>query len=138
VPQEAYPYAHQPATSKPASKMRLLCRDFPWTIDIEPRSGYTFVAVGDVWEGLHKALQEPITASEWAMASGAQQKVIEEAMQKRISRGDPVKQAKRLDMTGKMRVFMGLAKDDAVMKKPLLPGTEEVAETWVVILGPST
>jgi len=136
VPHEAFPYAHQPATSKAAPKMRLLCRDFPWIIDIEPRTGYTFVAIGDVWEGLHKALQEPLTASEWAMAGADHQKVIGEAMQKRISKGDPVKHAKRLDMVGKMRVFMGLAKDDAVLKKPLLPGTEEVEETWVVILGP--
>jgi len=135
---DAQQIAHHSAIRDPVQKMRLVGRDFPWVVDIVPRVGYHHVVVGDIWAGLYKALQEPLTASEWILAGAMDaQRGIEEAMERRLARGDKDKFVKRIDWLGKSRLFKGLMKDELTLKRPLLPGTEPCAETWVVLLGAS-
>jgi len=114
--------------------MRLISKSFPWTIDIDSGSPIT---VGDVWDALYYALQEPIVNSEWGfIARDVKLKErVENAMAQRVA-ADPMadKQPKRIDFLGETTLFRGLEKDDEFAKAMLLPGVKAWTETWVVKL----
>ena len=114
--------------------MRLISKFFPWTIDIDSGSAIT---VGDVWDALYCALQEPIVNSEWGFITRdlKLKEQVENAMAKRVA-GDPMadKRPKRIDFLGETTLFRGLEKDDEFAKAMLLPGSKAWTETWVVKL----
>jgi len=114
--------------------MRLISRSFPWTIDIDSNAPIT---VGDVWDAMHLALQEPIVDSEWGFIARDDKlkSMVEIAMKKRVA-ADPMadKRPKRIDMLGDATLFRGLEKDDEYAKSMLLPTAKAWSETWVIKL----
>jgi len=114
--------------------MRLISRSFPWTIDIDSNSTVT---VGDVWDAMYLALQEPIVDSEWGFIARDEKlrKSVESAMKQRIS-ADPMadKRPKRIDLLGDSTLFRGLEKDDEYARAILLPTAKAWSETWVIKL----
>lgn len=127
-------YRHQgySVLSQPVKCIRLLCREFPWPIEIMNER----VTCGTVWTRIHAVLQEPITASEWTMASPDKQKQIEKARQRRAAEtrdrdGTP----RRIDWLGEMTVFVGLEKDDRLVRQMTMPGMRgNGIDTWVIRL----
>jgi hypothetical protein len=124
------------ATASGATHIRLICKAFPWSIDIPLRKPVT---CEEVWDALYKALQEDIKDSEWGFIVGdaKQQKVIEKAAKKRLEGTTGDKQLKRIDYLGDATVFRGLYKDEEFERVRLLPGENKCPETWVVKFGAS-
>ncbi|KAK7473168.1 hypothetical protein VKT23_001267 [Stygiomarasmius scandens] len=127
-------FRHTPAMAYPVTHMRLVCKSFPWTIDIvSPQNPITVEAV---WEAMYACLQEHLHDSEWGYLcqDKKQRETIEKAAEKR-AKADGDKVLKRIDWLGESTVFKGLEKSEEFEKIRLFPGTTPVAETWVIKLG---
>ena len=124
----------QPAliTEAPITKMRLYSKVFPWTIDIV--SAQHPITCRDIWDAIHRALQQDIEDSEWGVIVLANKwrDAVEKAAKSRMEREKSSKKLKRIDFLGDSTMFKGLEKDEAQEKLRLLPGTEACAETWFV------
>lgn len=114
----------------PTYHIRLISKAFPWSIEIKSTTPITCEAV---WDALHSALQENIADSEWGMLAGEKKlrETIEKAAKKR-GQSDADKALKRIDWLGDGTIFRGLEKVEDFQKIRLLPGSDPVAETWVV------
>ncbi|THU96781.1 hypothetical protein K435DRAFT_86444 [Dendrothele bispora CBS 962.96] len=126
-------YRHTLAMAYPVTNMRLICKSFPWTIDIvSPQAPITVEAV---WEAMYAALQEHIHDSEWGFACQDKKlrETIEKAAEKR-GKVDGDKVLKRIDWLGEHTVFKGLERSEEFEKMRLFPGSNAVAETWVIRL----
>ncbi|KAK7447465.1 hypothetical protein VKT23_014175 [Stygiomarasmius scandens] len=124
-------FSYFPAMGYHVTHMRLICKSFPWKIDIVSRSSIT---VGAIWNEIYVALQEHLCDSEWAIAGRNKRKTIEKAAEKRrMFDGD--KALKRIDWLGENTVFKGLEKNEGLEKSRLLPRATAVPETWVIKLG---
>jgi hypothetical protein len=112
-----------------ATHICLYSKAFPWSIEIKSRDP---VICENVWEAIHKALQEPIGDSEWGLIVGDKdrRKSIEAAMRKR---GDMC--MRRVDYLGEQTLFQGLEQDDGFQKTRLFPGTASSLDTYLVKLG---
>lgn len=111
--------------------LRLVCKDFPWPIEIENE----WVTCGVVWLSVYAALQHPITESEWAMASEKQRDKIKRAVRHREAEsGNNDMKPKRIDWLGDVTVFAGLVRDDTFVKQVTMPGRKDTVDTWVVRL----
>lgn len=114
----------------PVHTLRLVARAFPWPLALTG----AWVVCGRVWDALHAALQERVTAAEWALlcADGARREAVEQAMRRRLEE-DPAgaRVPLRIDWLGEETVFAGLERDDAFVQSVRLPGSEE-CETWVI------
>jgi len=126
----AYRHAHAMATQ--ASHVRLISKDFPWSIDIKT-NGHP-VTCDDVWNALHNALQQPLADSEWGTLSHdhSKAKKVQKAAKQRQSEGDKDKALKRVDWVADHFIFRGLEKDDDFAKRRLVYVESECEETWVV------
>ena len=126
--------------------MRLISKDFPWTIEIDMqkevvkssygRSTSYAINVADVWKAIYNALQEPLLESEWALLMDSswlerdsRRRGIEQAAQKRVGKSPVVR---RVDWLGEKAVFRGLVKDDNFARHRMMPGMKWSADTWVV------
>lgn len=118
------------AMAIPTYHIRLISKAFPWSIEIKSTTPITCAAV---WDALHSALQENIADSEWGMLAGEKKlrETIEKAAKKR-GQSDADKALKRIDWLGDATIFRGLEKVEDFQKIRLLPGSDLVAETWVV------
>lgn len=120
------------ATSRNVRHMRLISKDFPWTIDIIPRRISDVITCGDVWKALHAGLQEKLKDSDWGylniQAEGhmTNRKAVVDAMEQRGGE-NPI----RIDWLGDRNIFKGLEKDDGYARRRLLPGEESCEETWI-------
>ncbi|KAF8828694.1 hypothetical protein HHX47_DHR3000278 [Lentinula edodes] len=125
-----YAYADMYAMAIPTYHIRLISKAFPWSIEIKSTTPITCAAV---WDALHSALQENIADSEWGMLAGEKKlrETIEKAAKKR-GQSDADKALKRIDWLGDATIFRGLEKVEDFQKIRLLPGSDLVAETWVV------
>ena len=111
--------------------VRLVCKDFPWPIEIKEE----WVTCGAVWQSVYTALQQPITESEWAMASEKQRDRIRRAVRHREAEsGNNDMKPRRIDWLGDATVFAGLVRDDAFVKQVTMPGRKDSADTWVIQL----
>jgi hypothetical protein len=127
-------------------------KDFPWTIELTPHTGYGGakqpVYVGDLWEAIYQILHEPVAESEWALLAlgwgeRRRRENIERAADRRRERarakgdreGAKDKRILRIDWLGEETVFKGLEKDDEFAKKVLLPTQEHWDDTWVIKMG---
>ncbi len=131
-------YCNAPATNEPTESVRLISEEFPWTIDISVRSGHGGGAVtcGDVWRGIHYALQEPLTQSEWAilMSNKDSSAGWNERFRNVVQgmRGREPRIPRRVDWLGRNTVFWGLAQNGEFALKMLRPGTKPCRHTYVV------
>ena len=127
-----YAYRHAHATATQASHVRLISKDFPWTIEIKT-TGHP-VTCDDVWNALHAALQHPLADSEWGVLSHdpSKAKKVQKAAKQRQSEVDKDKDLKRVDWVAENFIFRGLEKDDDFAKRRLFYLDNECEETWVV------
>lgn len=120
--------------AKPVKDIQLVCREFPWVIQIKGE----WVTCGLVWKSVHRALRKPITDTDWGFIArdGNRRLTVEKAMKKRLAE-DPkdVAMPLRVDYLGDKAVFKGLEKDDEFVEKFLMPGRDKW-DTWVIRLGP--
>ncbi|EAU90863.1 hypothetical protein CC1G_02250 [Coprinopsis cinerea okayama7 len=129
-----YATRNLPAKVSPTHWLRMICKNFPWTIDIKSTANIT---CGMVWEAVWAALQEPILDSEWGLIV-LDKKVkerVEAAVKKRVE-GNPGadKRPKRIDYLGDVTLFKGLERDEDYEKQRLLPQSQPCPETWVIKL----
>lgn len=118
---------------QPTKRVRLVCKNFPWTVEIKDE----WVFCSRVWDAVHNALQKPIKRSEWALIASDETKTaeIKRARDKRLEQHpDEDRRPKRIDWLGEMTLFRGLERDDAFAKRVLLPGKDENMETCLIRL----
>jgi len=127
-----YATRHAFVTATQASHVRLISKDFPWSIDVKT-NGHP-VTCGNIWDALHAALQEPLADSEWGALSHdpSRAKKVQKAAKQRQSEVDKDKILKRVDWAGENFIFRGLEKDDEFAKRRLAYVDNECEETWVV------
>jgi hypothetical protein len=127
-----YAYRHAYATATQASHIRLISKDFPWSIDIKTTGNP--VTCDDVWSALHTALQKSLADSEWGALSHdpSDAKKVQKAAKQRQSEVDKDKTLKRVDWLADGFIFRGLEKDDDFAKRRLAYVDSECQETWVV------
>lgn len=128
-----YAYRHAHATVTQASHVRLISKDFPWSIDIKT-PGHP-VTCDDVWGALHAALQQPLADSEWGALShdpSKARKVQKSAKQRQTEIDKEKKGLKRVDWVADSYIFRGLEKDDEFAKRRLAYIDGECDETWLV------
>lgn len=117
--------------------VRLVSRDFPWTIDIHPhvRSRVPYVTCGDILYGLYEYFWLDMDAVDWRFVLGLeedQQKAVKDTIELRIRGNGSV--AKKIDWLVKKVLFRGLIKDDDFAQSLLPPGHQLYPYTYVVKL----
>jgi hypothetical protein len=127
-----YVYRHAPATEDYALHIRLVSKDFPWSIEVNSKYNEPVTCEG-IWASLYALLQEPVADSEWGMvvADKERAKKIEKAAKKR-QETDKNKQLKRIDFLADSYIFKGLEKDDEFMKRRTVFFKEECPETYIM------
>ncbi|KAJ7346998.1 hypothetical protein DFH08DRAFT_207658 [Mycena albidolilacea] len=135
APATYMPNRGMPAIASSAAHVRLICKAFPWSIDVMSNAPVT---VEGVWDALYTALQQYIADSEWGIIIGDKKlrETVEKAAKKR-GESDGDTKLKRIDWLGANTIFKGLDRMEEFTELRLLPGTEPCAETWVVKLGSS-
>ncbi|KAG1848186.1 hypothetical protein C8R48DRAFT_750400 [Suillus tomentosus] len=126
---------HIPAFVAPTYEILIISKAFPWSMVIRAPAG-SVVTCGAIFEGLHEMLHKHIEDSEWAIVAldKTRREAIEKAAKARQEK-DKDKRLKRIDWLGDTPMFKGLEKDEEFQKKRHLPGSDTVAETWVVRFG---
>lgn len=126
---------HIPAFVAPTYEILIISKAFPWSMVIRAPAG-SVVTCGAIFEGLHEMLHKHIEDSEWAIVAldKTRREAIEKAAKARQEK-DKDKRLKRIDWLGDTPMFKGLEKDEEFEKKRHLPGSDTVAETWVVRFG---
>ncbi|KAF9654019.1 hypothetical protein BDM02DRAFT_3107236 [Thelephora ganbajun] len=127
-----YAYRHAHATVTQTSHVRLISKDFPWSIDIKT-NGHP-VTCDDIWNALHAALQQPLADSEWGALSHdpSRAKKVQKAAKQRQFEVDKDKGLKRVDWVAENFILRGLEKDDDFAKRRLAYVDSDCEETWVV------
>jgi len=95
--------------------MTVTCQGLPWPVDIHASSA-SYVTVGDVLQGIHRALRSHVSAKEWNESSPNTQERVREAYYRRCKRTQNHKEwedenrngLRRIDWLGKTRMFAGL------------------------------
>ncbi|KDQ55748.1 hypothetical protein JAAARDRAFT_133386 [Jaapia argillacea MUCL 33604] len=134
-------YRNERAISNPTNHLRLVCKDFPWVIEIKLPTG-GLLTCEHVWQAIYNALQVDIVDSEWGIlvvCGGNNQEdrrkgMLKAAKKRGDNSGGPVKM-KRIDWLGDKTMFKGLDRDDGFAEKMIMPGTDRCDETWVIKLG---
>ena len=117
--------------SQPVKNVRLVCKDFPWPIEIKDE----WVVCGTIWEKVYNELQVYITESEWALASEEVRRRIDRAVRFREAEtGNRELRPRRIDWLGEKTLFAGLERDNAYVQSAALPGKREMVDTWVIRL----
>ncbi|KAI0684722.1 hypothetical protein BC835DRAFT_1292396 [Cytidiella melzeri] len=132
-PQEYDHHSRYSVFLQPKNRLRLVCKNFPWTIEIKDEWVYCSL----VWDVMYEALQKPIKSSEWALIAHDESKrqEINKARRKRLERyREDDLRPKRIDWLGEMTLFRGLYCDEAFVRNVLLPGKDEWMETCVIRL----
>lgn len=103
----------------PTKSIRLICREFPWAIEIDK----DVISCKDVWEAVYDALQLRLTPEEWAIADETKRREIQQAVESR--RRGPITPGsmppRRIDWLGDMAVFGGLEKNEALVRERVVP-----------------
>ncbi|KAJ3535951.1 hypothetical protein NM688_g6905 [Phlebia brevispora] len=129
--QEFLQHHHYSLFSQPVREMRLVCKDFPWPIEIKDE----WILCGTVWQRIYDTLQEYITDSEWAIASHERRGKIYRAVRWREAEtGNRNMKPRRIDWLGEKTIFAGLLKDEAFVQEIAMPGHQESMDTWIIKL----
>lgn len=123
------------ATKNGTRKMRIYIPQIPWSIEITGADNLVEreLSIEDVWRSIHRALQEPLTESEWisAVEKGKSEEIKENT---RIRTGEDNKEPLRIDWLGSETILKGLYRDQRLVESRLLPGREPSPESWVARL----
>lgn len=106
----------RPATSPPLPYMRLKSEYLPWSIEIHPAGSASYVTVGDVLEGIHRALRHHVSKPEWLDTSESTKSLVQASFYRRIGRSHSHREwreeytqgLRRIDWVGRKTVFAGL------------------------------
>ncbi|KAF8513110.1 hypothetical protein BU17DRAFT_53415, partial [Hysterangium stoloniferum] len=122
----------EPATASGARYLRIVSREFPWTLEVSNRD-QSIVTCADVFNVIYAALSVPLTDSEWTLADDVKKDSMMRANRNR--RGGSVRRLRRIDWLGSRVYFKGLFKDDGLGRSRLLPEEDLWPDTWVVKFG---
>lgn len=115
--------------------VRIISKEFPWpiTIDFTMRNPSHVITCLEVLSIVYGELQKPLLPQEWALADGDRREAMVEARQRRQREGwiCPVM---RIDWLGNRTLFQGLHKDAKFSSVNLMPGTNQVNDTYVMKL----
>jgi len=117
------------ATAGGARRLRIVSREFPWTIEVENHR-QNAVTCADVFSALYTGLSAPITPSEWTLADETKKESV-----KRANRNRGGRRLRRIDWLGSRVHFKGLSRDDALGRTRLLPEDDFWPDTWAVKFG---
>jgi len=134
-------FADHPATNPPMPKVRLVCRDIPWRINVTNAKGVT---LRDIIEAIHTEMDTPLTEGEWWIAQDEEREQVLKTYQENCS--DEVPEGmkrkledgvKRVDWLGKKTMLMSISRSplDEEFIKARIPDKKAQAETWVIELG---
>jgi len=134
-PEIYYAYRHAYATADYATHIRLISKDFPWSVDIKTQYG-TPITCEDIWDAVFTSLNQSLADSEWGLIVGDKERArkIEKCGKKRqeAEKDAKGKKLKRIDWLGDMCIFRGLEKDDEFAKRRTAYADETCSETLVV------
>ncbi|KAF8585924.1 hypothetical protein K439DRAFT_1009252 [Ramaria rubella] len=122
----------EPATAGGARHLRIISREFPWTLEVSNRN-QGIVTCADVFNALYSGLSVALTPSEWSLADDTKKNSMMRANQNR--RGGSVRRLRRIDWLGSKVYFRGLTRDDGLGRARLLPEDDLWPDTWVVKFG---
>ncbi|KAJ7933824.1 hypothetical protein B0H13DRAFT_683682 [Mycena leptocephala] len=118
--------------SRPAS-IRIISKELPWAFDVPEGTRGAGVTCQEILSTLYRALQAPLTDSEWGFCSDEMRQRMERAWRRRDSLdGRRVTSLKRVDLLGSRCKLQGFCKDDDFVAQRLFPGTQPLPETWIV------
>ncbi|KAJ3504197.1 hypothetical protein NLJ89_g8061 [Agrocybe chaxingu] len=116
MPSIYYHYRAMPVIANACHRLRIICKAFPWQIDISTQGSVT---CGDVWEAVYAALQESIADSEWGFL------ITQEGKRAAVEKGG--EEETRVGTEG-------LERDEDFAKLRQLPFAPTSGETWVLKL----
>lgn len=122
----------EPATSSRSRFLRIISRDFPWTLEVSNKYQGP-VTCADVFNALYAALSLPLTHAEWTLADDLKKDSLMRANRNR--RGGQVRRLRRIDWLGSKVYFKGLVRNDELGRSRLLPEDDLWPDTWVVKFG---
>ncbi|KAH8119054.1 hypothetical protein DFH11DRAFT_417682 [Phellopilus nigrolimitatus] len=118
-----------PLTSTGAGHICILSHDFPWTIELGPKS--RAITASEMLHALFDLLNKNLDDIVWGMADTRAKARTERAWKRRLD-ADADAKLKNVDWLGKCYMFKGLYRDDKFAQQRLQPGTTPVSETWLV------
>lgn len=116
-----------PLTSSGAAHVRIVSEDFPWTIQIGPKS--RAITVSDALLAIYDLLQKDLDEAVWALSDEETRASINRA---RRRRSETAEKCKNVDWLGRRYMFKGFYRDRNFSVRRLQPGAMDVAETFVV------
>lgn len=119
-----------PLISNGSSHVLILSKDFPWSIEIGPKS--RAITASDVLYAIYDLLHKDLDDTVWGLADDGKKDDIEKTWKKRPEPGD---KPKNVDLLGKRFMFKGFSRDDRYARKRVLPGSSVVPDTWILSLG---
>lgn len=122
------------ATSNGARQLRIISRDFPWTLEVSNRK-QSVITCADVFSAIYVGLSVPLTASEWTLADDTKKSSMIRANRNRRGGSVSLGRLRRIDWLGSRVYFKGLTKDDELGRERLLPEDELWPDTWVIKFG---
>lgn len=124
----------EPATSNSTRHLRIISRDFPWTLEVSNRK-QSVLSCADVFSAIYVGLSVPLTSSEWTLADDTKKSSIIRANRNRRGGSVSLGRLRRIDWLGSKVYFKGLTKDDGLGRERLLPEDELWPDTWVIKFG---
>jgi len=145
------PELNQSVTHPPVRSMVIICKYLPWSITIKK---YSPIRCKDVIEAVYDALQEPITASEFWIASPEKRKIMQAVNERETEnprskrkyiatriKGKDVERLDsplRVDFLDRMTLFKGLYHDPRMISERLAHDPESIDDAWVMALAYSS
>lgn len=116
-----------PVVSSGAGHIRIISKDFPWSLEIGPKS--RALTATEILHHLYDLLQRPFDDAVWGTIDDNKRDIIERAWKRRE---EDENKMKNVDWLGKRYMFKGFCRDEKFAAKRLIPGGTTVSETWVV------
>jgi hypothetical protein len=132
-------YAAPVLTPRSPSRIRLICKQIPWPIDIQTNHPGG-IKLADIFEELYEQLQKHVSSVEWFIVDDKKRAYVGEIMRRNSAFAKnprpPTDGVRRVDWLGEHTIVRGLEKDSRfIMERQV--GKEKM-ETWVLVIGLNT
>ncbi|KAF7322050.1 hypothetical protein MKEN_00728000 [Mycena kentingensis (nom. inval.)] len=114
--------------------IRLVSRDFPWSIDVRASDPWAAVTCQDVLRTLYEFLQAPLTDSDWGFCSDKIRRRMLRAWKRRHARILDPGPLRRVDLLGGACKLQGFYRDEQFSRQRMFLRREERerVDVWVV------
>ena len=119
-----------PLISNGSSHILILSKDFPWSIEIGPKT--RAITASDALYAIKDLLHSDLDDTVWGLLDENKKHEIEKTWKKRPEPGD---KPKNVDYLGKRFMFKGFYRDERYARQRMLPGSSEISDTWLLALG---